>query len=325
MTKPIISIIIPIYNVEKYVKECLTSVLDQMNSNVQVICINDGTPDQSMSIVRHLISGYNSDIQQQFIFIDQENQGLSAARNTGLDAASGKYIGFLDSDDRLSKDYIETIFSCIDESEPDIIDFNLITSEDDIIHTRKGDCSSLDSIFKAGAWYSCARVVKKKIINKYRFIDDIYYEDLAFSPALYINARSTIHIDSPLYWYRLNDEGITMTINKQGNIKTIESLETILNYYLELYTSNNNPYYTILIIQSYFLLCINACRRISLKESISYANKYKNKISNLNIIKKDFNKRALDSKVKYFYNSPLPYLFLYNTYCTIKFNRLNYK
>lgn len=316
-----ISIIIPIYNVERYIKECLKSILEQITPEIEVILINDGTPDKSVDITKTLLRDYSTDIQNQFVLVNQENQGLSGARNKGLELARGQYIAFIDSDDRVSETYINEILNCINKNEPDIIDFNLITSQGDIIYTRRGDFSSLDSVFLAGAWYSCARVVKKEIINNSRFIPKIYYEDLAFSPALYINSKKVNYLNHSLYWYRLNDEGITMTLTEHGNLKTIESLEVIVMHYLEIYLTTNNPYYGIVFIQSYFLLCVNACRRISLKASIFYMNKYKKEINKLNITVESIDKKALDSKMRWFYSFPSAYLLSYNMYCFLKRNK----
>ena len=85
-----LSIIIPIYSVEKYIQECLESVLVQLPKNVQVICIDDGSPDNSMEIAKNLVKKYSQEVQEQFLFIHQLNQGLSGARNTGLDYAAGE-------------------------------------------------------------------------------------------------------------------------------------------------------------------------------------------------------------------------------------------
>lgn len=102
----LVSIIIPIYNVEQYIEQCFTSIYAQDISEdiFEVIAVNDGTPDNSMSIVKTIASQHKN-----LVIINQENQGLSVARNTGLDHAKGEYIWFVDSDDWLTKDSLSLV------------------------------------------------------------------------------------------------------------------------------------------------------------------------------------------------------------------------
>ena len=106
----LVSIIIPIYNVEKYIEQCFTSIYAQDISEdiFEVIAVNDGTPDNSMSIVKTIASQHKN-----LVIINQENQGLSVARNTGLDHAKGEYIWFVDSDDWLTKDSLSIVLDTI--------------------------------------------------------------------------------------------------------------------------------------------------------------------------------------------------------------------
>ena len=100
---PKVSVIIPVYNVEKYLRECLDSVVNQTIKDIEIICVNDGSTDGSLDILNEYCS--NDD---RFVIINQENQGLSVARNNGLNSASGDYIAFIDSDDYLlNNDYLE--------------------------------------------------------------------------------------------------------------------------------------------------------------------------------------------------------------------------
>ena len=96
-----ISLIIPVYNVEKYIIQCLESVVPQLSEYIEVILVNDGSPDNSMSLVNEYIDKIDPKIQKQIKIINQKNKGLSGARNTGIDHAEGEYIAFLDSDDIL--------------------------------------------------------------------------------------------------------------------------------------------------------------------------------------------------------------------------------
>ena len=106
-----ISVIIPIYNVEKYVAKCITSVISQMDNSVEMILIDDGSTDRSAEVCKQII--YNKDID--VLFLTQENMGLSATRNRGIKEAQGEYVLFLDSDDELAPDAISILKEKIEE------------------------------------------------------------------------------------------------------------------------------------------------------------------------------------------------------------------
>ena len=99
-----VSIIVPVYNVEKYIEKCVNSICQQDYENLQVILIDDGSKDNSGRICDKF-----SEIDSRIVVLHQNNSGVSVARNNGLDVAEGKYIGFVDSDDYLEKDYISTL------------------------------------------------------------------------------------------------------------------------------------------------------------------------------------------------------------------------
>ena len=310
-----LSIIIPIYKVENYIEECFNSVLKQLMPEIEVICINDGTPDQSMTIAQSIVSKYSENIQNQFIFINQENQGLSAARNTGIDVAKGEYISFLDSDDMISSFYISTLLKVITEKEYDIIDFDFITSLNQEISIYSECDKGLIGVFRKGEWFAWTRVFNKKFLGKERFTPNIYYEDLCLIPRLYIKSRNIKHISKSLYWYRINPNGITLSNSYEANMKTIESFEMILNFYLAEYNGcrDNRKYFLInIIFQVYFLLCVNACRRFSFKKANYYLKLYKvvGNIFHLERRNVDINK-----KIYIFLHFSRLYLALYRMYC----------
>ena len=117
-----VSIIIPIYNVEKYVAECLNSVISQTydHSKIECIIVDDCTPDRSMDIVNGIIENFKGEMT--FVLHKHEhNQGLSAARNSGMDIATGDYLYFMDSDDYISEDCLECMQQCAKQYQADIV------------------------------------------------------------------------------------------------------------------------------------------------------------------------------------------------------------
>lgn len=310
-----LSIIIPIYNVEHYIQECLESVINQITPDVQIICINDGTPDKSMEIARETIEYHYPEVRKQFLFIDQENQGLSGARNKGISLATGEYIGFLDSDDMLLPNYFSTIITTLSKDSFDIIAFNIITSSNKILKTHD---KSIESAFSLMNWFCPARIYKKDFLKNYSFTLDIYYEDINLIPKLYLATNSILHIDLPLYWYRQNMQSITRSTSDKGNKKLIQSLEFVLIDYLNLYKNTLNNYYAILVVQCYFLLCIAAHRRFSLKTAVLFVDKYKKEIRAINIRELPINYKLVDTKMFYFFKCPKLYLYAYNIFTSLK-------
>lgn len=127
-----ISIVIPIYNSERFLEKCLYSIINQKTKyNYEIICINDGSKDKSIDI----LASFQSQYTHKLFVISQENKGISAARNRGIEAAKGEYIGFIDNDDYVAEDYIEKIVSKAKESAADIIQtgYDRVTPEGKIL------------------------------------------------------------------------------------------------------------------------------------------------------------------------------------------------
>ena len=106
----LLSIIIPVYNDEAYIEDCINSITAHLDSRIEVIIVNDGTPDNSMQIIADCLENLPKNLQECFTILNQENQGQSVARNNALNICTGEYIAFLDSDDLISKNYFSSIF-----------------------------------------------------------------------------------------------------------------------------------------------------------------------------------------------------------------------
>ena len=132
------SFIVPVYNTEKYLNKCLDSILNQTYKNFEVIIINDGSPDNSINIIKDYQARYNN-----IIVIDEENGGLSVARNNGIKAATGNYLIFVDSDDYVELDLLENIEKEIEDV--DVLRYQVIMESDDgtkkIIMQRRWFCN----------------------------------------------------------------------------------------------------------------------------------------------------------------------------------------
>lgn len=232
-----LSIIIPVYRVEMYIEECLDSVFVQLPSNVEVIIINDGSPDKSMDVIR--LNYENWLIQDQIVLIEQKNAGPGAARNRGLDIARGEYIGFLDSDDILLENYFNLLLNTIDTYKTDIVEFgfqrfyelsDIVKNEYRSLYAFSGlyEMEKVrNEIFSIGVWFPSIRVYKREIFEKLRFPEGVFYEDLMTIPLIYLQDLKVYFIDQPLIGYRYNPNSTTA-------LHTKSHLKDMYQFYMSL-------------------------------------------------------------------------------------------
>lgn len=212
-----VSVIVPIYNVEKYLAKCLDSLTNQTLKNIEIICINDGSKDRSAKILAEY-----SKKDSRIITINQKNLGLCIARNNGIDIAKGKYIGFVDSDDYIDLDFYEKLYNSATKNKCDIaacgiIRFNKIKGKkylklkkEIITKNFKEKCKILDIPEKCYVWN---KIYLREKINKYniRFKENILYEDLYFTPEVLDKFETLITVPKTYYHYRKNPNSIVYT------------------------------------------------------------------------------------------------------------------
>lgn len=242
---PNVSVIIPIYKVEKLLGECLDSVVAQTLDNIEVICVNDGSPDGSADVAKAYTEKYD------FVkLIHKENGGLSSARNAGLEAASGRYVYFLDSDDYIEPDTLEVLMKRADEDDLDIVYFNACPFfESKLIeknnqnyvnyYKRKGDYpgvytgQTMFSMMRKNREFlpsACLQLFRKDLLtlNDIRFYPGIVHEDNLFSFQCMAVAARVGYIDRSFYHRRMRDES-TVTVKK-----TMRNVEGYLVSYAEI-------------------------------------------------------------------------------------------
>ena len=239
-----ISIIVPIYNVEQYIEECLDSIYNQNLTDFEVLCIDDRGRDKSIQKVQEYVEKNN--IKNLQIIEHSQNKGLSEARNTGINNAKGKYICFLDSDDKLEKGGIAQLLKKAEEEDLDIVEgkvvelfetkcnielgTNLLNRKDSKIMNRDEYFSNTikNNEYLTSAW---CRIFKKELLeNKVYFMHGIKFEDEEFSPRAIIPANRVQYLNIPFYIYRRRDNSITTDMFKDDKwytsyMKIIDSLE----------------------------------------------------------------------------------------------------
>lgn len=233
---PKFSIIIPVYNVEDYIGKCLDSVFNQTFNDYEVIVVNDGTKDNSMEIVKE----YDVKI------INQENMGLSEARNTGVKKAKGEYIIFLDSDDFIEKDLLKRINDS-SKNNPDIIRFQIEDYENNEV-TNKYEEDSFNGLngveaFKRICSYhyienAWAYAIRREyyIKEKYKFKKGTYHEDFGLIPLVIIKSKKVNSINYIGYNYVQRNGSI---MNSNDYSKTKKKVEDFYSHYIYLIEEGN--------------------------------------------------------------------------------------
>lgn len=232
---PLVSIIIPVYNVEKYLERCIQSVRSQTYNNIEIILIDDGSPDNSPMICDRF-----RELDERIIVVHKKNGGLSDARNAGVQISKGDYITFIDSDDLVSEDYISYLLNLCEKNGADISCCNYLRFSDDLpVDTIKYQeksivlspietCEGLFSQYYDILVTACWKLYKSSIIKSYPFPVGYTHEDEATTFKFYYNANRTVIGNKPCYKYYQNPNSITKS-EKKLNGDTIWAL----NYRIE--------------------------------------------------------------------------------------------
>ena len=227
-----LSIIVPVYGVEKYIDKCLNSLVKQSLKEIEIIVVNDGTKDNSQKIIDKYVKKYPDKIKSYI----KENGGQGSARNYGLKKATGEYIGYVDSDDFVEKDMYKKLYNKAKENNYDIVvcgNFNV--SED--YQNKNIDAfinnynTDLENIFfgKMAVWN---KIYKRDILikNKLEFKEKVWYEDLAFTLKAIMNSNTFAFIDEPLYDYLIREGSTMNNSNVQRNLEILDAFNDILSY-----------------------------------------------------------------------------------------------
>lgn len=211
---PSISVIVPVYNVEKYLKRCLDSLINQTLKNIEIICINDGSNDNSIKILEEYTQK-----DDRIIILSQENAGLSAARNSGMEIAKGEYIGFVDSDDWVDLDFYEKLYYAAKNNDCDIAVADFIrehptkkkkrlniTKEE--IFEKPEDKYMICKTYREGCvWNKIYRTEFLKRIDL-KFVVGMYYEDRDFTARSLFYSDKLITVPNTYYRYFVNPKSI---------------------------------------------------------------------------------------------------------------------
>ena len=243
MSQPLLSVIVPCYNVEKYVEQCIRSIMGQSYQNIEIICVDDASPDKCFDIITEL-SEEDSRIK---ILRHEKNEGLFQARLTGIAAAQGEYIAFVDSDDYVSCDWFRPLVSCAVSTNADIVLGNIVEVSESGWKHYSNICRNLpkglkhlygDEVYRTfmsnrGSLFYW-HVMWNKVYRRAFFEQCVPHysemkgrlimtEDIAFSCVLYSYAKNVQLVDSDCYFYCRHEDASTInTLSAQKIIKNMK-------------------------------------------------------------------------------------------------------
>jgi glycosyltransferase involved in cell wall biosynthesis len=238
-----VSIIVPIYNVELYLEECLDSIINQTYKNIEIILVNDGSTDRSGEI----IESYTLQ-DKRIIIMNQSNKGVSGARNAGIEKALGKYILFVDSDDMLLTTAIEILYQKANETDADIVIGNALSyypNGSKTIYFAYSQALNANSLSGESAFIECVKIdrmplpvlffIRRSIIidNQLFFHENIVHEDEIWCVKALLNAQDVFFIDFNFYFYRQRQNSIMNSDNKIFRIKSLVKVAKALYQYTE--------------------------------------------------------------------------------------------
>lgn len=223
------SVIVPVYNVEDYLAECLDSLINQTFGDIEIICVDDGSTDDSLNILEHY-----QYLDNRIRIVNKENGGLSFARNSGMKVAKGKYILFVDPDDYISTTTIEECFSNAEKNNSDVVVFDFVWKN---LNDSKFSIMTIENFGKTcennpfnkdmmgplvykeipvSVW---TKFYRKNFLleNNITFYEDMVFEDVPYWASIFVNAEKFTYLKEPLYFYRKDRAG-AITSNRGKEI-----------------------------------------------------------------------------------------------------------
>lgn len=293
MDKELISVMIPVYNVEKFLPYSLESVINQTYKNLEIIIINDGSTDGSKAICEQYAKN-----DKRIKLLSQKNQGLSAARNAGLNIVTGKYIGFVDSDDVISLEFYECLYKLLKETNSDISECASVQiSDEDLFNnkTKFDNINNLDFIttdslgalnrINSEEIYITGKSIvvwnklyKKELFDDIRFPVGKKYEDDLTTYKLFNKIHKLVSTEKVLYDYVQRKNSL---MHKDFSIGRLEALEVFDNYEQFFKEYNNRYLYAKCLVRYLRILC-------TILEELNNSQ-YEDKEKVKNILEKKFN------------------------------------
>jgi len=247
-----LSIIVPVYNVEKYLAECVDSLLAQTLDDFEIFLVDDGSKDSSGAIA----DGYARDYPEQIHCIHLDNGGQGRARNKALELAKGDFVGFIDSDDWITPDMYEKLYRKAIDEDADIAVCSWRHVFPDGQETTEPSRFQEHRLSAAGS--ACNKLFRRSLIGDVRFPEKTWYEDFYFSALLMIRARKIVYVDEPMYCYRMTQNSTMRNNNSSKNLDILHVLDLLRE---EMLPAGLKDEYEFFVINHVLLDSINRVSR----------------------------------------------------------------
>lgn len=213
--KFLFSIIVPVYNTEKYILKCLKSIEKAIDKDCEVIIVNDGSTDNSKQVIKEYLKKLPDKYKENFRYIEKrENKGLADTKNVGIESANGKFISVVDSDDYIRDDFYEIARRYVNKYDIIIYDLYVIYEKDKKLNNiaraknEKLECELQSFLGGSMSGSSCNKIIKKELYNDYKFPVGKEYEDTAVTPFLLCNTENIMYVPYPMYYYLQREKSI---------------------------------------------------------------------------------------------------------------------
>lgn len=217
-----VSVIVPVYNTEKYLEKCLDSIVNQTLDEIEILVVNDGSKDGSQKIIEDFAQKFPEKIKG---FV-KENGGLSDARNFGIERASGEFLAFVDSDDYISENMLEKMFQLAKKHEAEMVICNLQKVDEHSKITQKLtqlpnmpekiDLEKNFSVFSDISYFACNKIFKKSLFDGKEFKKGMHFEDIELIPQLLLKCKTVAKTDAFHYQYFERSDSISKTHTEKG-------------------------------------------------------------------------------------------------------------
>lgn len=276
---PEVSVIVPVYNVEKYLERCLESLVNQTLENIEIIIVNDGTKDNSEEIIKKFMEKY----PQKIVYLKKENGGLSDARNYGIPYAKGEYIAFLDSDDYVEKDIYKEMYELAKKENSDMVECDFLWEypnkvREDIGQVYNGKKEMLEKV-RVVAWN---KLIRRSILEKtqIQFPKGLRYEDVEFTYKLIPHLNKVSFLKNT-YIHYIQRENSIINVQNERTKEIFTVLDNVIDYYKEknFYEEYKEE---LEYVYTRYLLCSSLLRMVKIKDKNVRKNMLKTTWKNLN-------------------------------------------
>lgn len=279
LNEELISVIVPCYNIEEYVERCIKSIIHQTYKNLEIIAIDDGSKDNTGEILDRIAA-----VESRMIVFHFQNEGLSCARNHGLENANGMFIMCIDGDDFIDTDMIRKLYNMAIRHDLDLVASNYVlyySKEKQVVgNTTDKTCANetsedfINRLFEPSKCFcsACAKLYKRELFEGVEYPRDVFFgEDMLVAPILFDKAKRLGYTEEPLYFY--NQQG-TSLVRSKFNINKLYMVKAAKNWCD--FCENKYPKLLNKATDNYYATMINMCTYLSAeKKFYEYFNEYK--------------------------------------------------